>query len=180
MTTTIHAAGLLPGRPSKKGLLRRPTLTRKRDDREDSNPLSPSKKSKVTFDSDVEVRVVEEWEKTLAVVNEEVQQALRKHSFGDDRGYNRIKEIFSPEEGGQGIPSHSTIMNYTLALANNTSLLGKSSSDLVHIVLNCEWLVRPDDYIQTFQRLLANLITAQGSFLADVFRMLIENMATCE
>lgn len=163
-----------------KSLVRRPTLTRKRNESANAEPPSSGKRSKVTFDSDVEVRIMGAWEKAPGLIQEEVRRALEKHALGDDAGYDQVKAIYSAKESSEEEPSPLTIRNYTLALLGSASSLNKNCSDLVHLVISSEWLGRTVDYIELFVRLLAHLVTAQGVFLADVLRMLVENLTTSE
>ena len=159
-----------------KPLLRRPTLSRKRDDGDDIYPSSPAKRTKVTFDSDVEVRVMGDWEKAPELVQEEVRRALEKHATGDDSIYNQVKGIYIAREDPGDEPSSTTMKNYTKALIGNASLLNKSCSALVYAVIGSKWLGREEDYVNLHTRLLAHLVTAHGGFLADVLRMLVENL----
>lgn len=159
-----------------KSLLRRSTLVRKREDDEDAPPSSPGKKAKVTFDSDVEVRVVSDWEKAPQFIQEEVRRAFAKRALGDNSGYDRLKDVYSKKQSNEEELSPFTIKNYTTSLLANVSALHKSNSDLVHAVLSSDWLGRTEDYVTLFVRLLANLSSAQGVFLGDVVRMLVSNL----
>ncbi|KAL9638352.1 MAG: hypothetical protein Q9164_001602 [Protoblastenia rupestris] len=155
---------------------RRPSLVRKRDDDEEPPPSSPSKRSRVTFDSDVEVRSVGEYEKAPELIQEEVRSALEKRAWGDDSGYESIKAVYSRQEDEDDDPSPTTLRNYTIALLSNISSLNKSTADLIRTVLKSEWIGRDEEYVSLFVRLLANIVTAQGSFLADTLRMLVDNL----
>ena len=159
-----------------KALPRRSTLVRKREDDDEAAPSSPGKKPRVTFDSDVEVRVVNDWEKAPHLIQEEVRRAFMKRTLGDDSGYNKLKEVYSKKQAHEEDMSQATIKNYTIALLANVSALNKSNSDLVHAVLNSEWLGRTEDYVAIYVRLLANLVSTQGVFLVDVVRMLVNSL----
>lgn len=174
--STIQPPGASIAATTPKSLLRRPTLVRKREDDEDEPPSSPGKKAKVTFDSDVEVRVVSDWEKAPHLIHEEVRRAFAKRALGDNSGYDRLKDVYSNEKSNEEELSPSTIKNYTTSLLANVSALHKSNSDLVHAVLSSDWLGRTEDYVTLFVRLLANLSSAQGVFLGDVVRMLVNNL----
>lgn len=64
-------------------LPRRSTLVRKRDDSSsDYIPSSPTKKVKVTFDNDVEVRTVGQFEKAPELIQQEVRSAFQKRAHG--------------------------------------------------------------------------------------------------
>ena len=157
--------------------LPRPTLSRKRDDNDDAFPSSQPKRAKVAFDPDVEVRVLDDWEKAPELIEEEVRRALTKHAMGDDSDYDHIKGIYTAKENLAGEPSSKTIRNYTRSLIGSASLLNQSCSDLVYAILGSQWLGREGDYVQLYVRLLANLAHSRGEFLADVLRMLVDNFA---
>lgn len=155
---------------------RRSTLVRKREGDEITEPSSPSKRSKVTFDSNVEVQVVEEWGKSPAVIQETVRRAIQKHTVGDSASYERVKAVFVPAKIDQDGASPVAVRNYTAALLSNASLLNKFCADLVNTVLESNWLERSEDYVQLFTQFLANLVSAQGVHLPNVLRMLAENL----
>ena len=157
-------------------LPRRSTLVRKRDDNDEALSLSPTKRSKVTFDSDVEIQMVGDYEKAPELIQEEVRTAFQKRAWGESSGYEHIKAIYSNDADEEDRPSSATLRSYTLALLGNISSLNKSTADLVRIIIKSHWLGRDAEYISIFLRLLANIVTAQGSFLIDVLRMLTENL----
>lgn len=161
-----------------KTLQRRPTLVRKRSGVEDDSPPSPEKRAKVSFDSNVEVRVLGDWEKAPQLIQEEVRHALEQHTLGDKSGYLRVKDVYAVKDKVEDEPSNITLRNYTSALLGNVSSLNRSCSDLVYAVLKHQWLARLDDYVNLYIRFLANLVSAQGVFLADVLRMLVDNLRT--
>ena len=175
MSTTQHPAGPLPA-STPKSLLRRPTLVRKRYDDEEAPPSSPGKRAKVTFDSDVEVKVMDEWEKAPGLIQEEVRRAFAKRALGDNSGYDELKEIYTPKRSEEDEPSSTTIKNYTTALVGNVSELNRSNSELVHLVLKSQWLGRQEDYVTIYVRLLVNIVSAHGIFLGDTLRMLVNNL----
>ena len=176
VTSTIQRPGGPIAATTPKSLLRRPTLVRKREDDEDIPPSSPGKKAKVTFDSDVEVRVVSDWEKAPHLIQEEVHRAFAKRALGDNSGYDRLKDVYSKKKSNEDELGPATIRNYTTSLLASVSALNKSNSDLVHAVLDSDWLGRTEDYVAVFVRLLANIASAQGVFLVDVVRMLVNNL----
>lgn len=159
-----------------KPLPRRSTLVRKREEDDSLEPSSPSKRSRVTFDSEVEVQVVEEWEKSPAVIHDSVRRAIQKHATGDSARYERIKAIFTPAKDDQEQASPTTVKNYTAALLSNVPMLNKSCTDLVNAALDSNWLERSEKHVLLFTQFLANLVSAQGFFLPDVLRMLADNL----
>lgn len=175
LSTIQHPVGPVAA-AAPKSLLRRPTLVRKREDDDEAPPSSPGKKARVTFDSDVEVRLVSAWEKAPHLIQEEVRRAFTKRALGDDSGYDKLKDIYSKKKPNEEEMGSVTLKHYTIALLANVSALNKSNSDLVHTVLSSDWLARTEDYVNLYVRLLANLVSAQGVFLADVVRMLVNNL----
>lgn len=176
---TLARPSELPSTVPTKLLPGRPTLIRKRINLEDASSQSSqssTKKPKVSFSSDVEVRVVGAWEKSPELIQEEVGRALEKHARGDDSSYLEVKDIYSANKSTEHEPSTTTLRNYTAALIGNVSLLNKSRSDLVYAILNSPWLERSEDYTTIYTRFLANLVSAQGVYLADALRMLVENL----
>lgn len=173
--STLSPVGRTEPTPLIKPLLRRPTLVRKRNDVENERPSSPGKRLKVSFDSNVDVRVMRDWEKAPQLIHEEVRRALEQHGLGDDIGYNQAKDIYTAKSKLEDEPSNITLRNYTQALLGNVSSLNKSCSGLVHAVLESDWLGRQDDYFTLYVRFLANLVSAHGIFLVDVLRMLVGN-----
>ncbi|KAL8948539.1 MAG: hypothetical protein Q9222_005289 [Ikaeria aurantiellina] len=175
MTTATAPVGTTPV-PITKDSTRPSSIIRKRKIDDSLASSSPSKQSRVTFDSDVEVRIVEKWEKSAAVIQDSVRRAIVKHKNGDNAGYDSIKDIYAPRKGEQEEASPTTVKNHTAALLSNVGLLDKSCGDLVHAVLSSGWLGQSEDYIHLFTQFLANLVSAQGLFLPDVLRMLVENL----
>ena len=170
--------------PTKQPV-RRPTLVRKREDSDSGidrarTPSSPSKRLKVSFDNEVQVKVMDDWEKAPAVIREEVRRALELHAQGDDSAYDRVKEIYTTKPTAEDAPSATTLRNYTAALLSSVSGLNISCSGLVHAVLQSVWIVRDEDYVALFLRLLGNLVSAQGVYVGDVLRMLVEYLVNSE
>lgn len=175
MDTLAGPGELQPALPQKL-LPGRPTLARKRINLEEPSSPTSAKKPKVSFSSDVEVRVLETWEKSPKSIQDEVGRALEKHASGDASSYLEVKDIYSSNKNTESEPSTATLRNYTTALIGNVSLLNKSCSDLVYAILNSPWLARSDEYASLYTRFLANLVSAQGVYLADALRMLVENL----
>ena len=154
----------------------RPTLVRKRDDTSEQASINSAKRIKVTFDSDVKVRTVDDWETGPEAVHAEVRRAFAKRAVGDSSGYERIKSVYSADNADDDEPTPKMMKNYTMALLANVPALTKSNSDLVYVLLKSEWLGRKEDYIAPFVRLLANLVSTQGMFLGETMRMLVGNL----
>ena len=174
MPTILRPAGSIP--TATKSLVRRPTLSRKHDEIDDRLSPVPTKRAKVKFDDNIEVKELQEWGKVPELVQEEVRRALQMHSIGDNSGYNEIKSVFRLSLKGEAECSPNTLRSYTNALLSNIAALDKSCSDLVHSILNSAWINQADDYITLYVRLLANLVSAHGSFLLDVLNMMVQNL----
>lgn len=179
MATSVHRSGS-GATTTQKPIPRRPTLVRKRNDDDEAPPSRPGKRSKVTFDSDVEIRVMNDSETAPEIIQEEVRRAFEKHRLGDPAGYNKIKDVYNSGKDDEDAPSATTLRNYTLALLGKVSSLDRSCSDLVHEVLHFQWLGRPENYVTLHVRLLASLVSVQGSYLGDTLRMLINNLTACK
>ena len=174
MTTTPGPAG--PVFTTAKPLVRRSTLVRKRDEIENGSSPAPAKRVKVAFDEKVEVQNIHDWQKAPEVILEEVRRAFQKHAQGENSGYNELKSIYNSQKKEKKPVSSTTMKSYTMALLSNVSILNKSCSDLVHAVLNSQWLGRDDDYVRAYMRLIANIVSSQGIFVVEVLGMLVENL----
>ncbi|KAG8527015.1 uncharacterized protein KY384_008444 [Bacidia gigantensis] len=162
--------------PSSQDLPRRSSLVRRRDDDDDTIPSSPSKRPRVTWDSDVEVRTVGENEKAPELILEEVRIAFRDKASGDWSRYERLKAVYNDTQDNDTQPTPTTLRNYTIALLANVSSLNKTTTDLVRKVISSEWLGRESEYVVLFMRLLGSLNTAQPIFLESSLNMLVENL----
>ena len=176
MSTTLRPTAPT-GTSTPKPPPHRSTLVRKRDDKDEQIPSSPTKKTRVTFDSDVQVRMVHDWEKGPEIVHDEVRRALARRAVGDSSGYELIKRVYSANNTQEDKPTPRMIKHYTMALLNNVSALTKSNSDLVHQVLKSDWLGRQDDYVILFKQLMANIVSNHGTFLREAMQILVDNLA---
>lgn len=179
MTTATRPVGPTLAQVTKK--LPQPSrLVRKRANEDIPESSNPTKRHRVTFDSDVEVRTMESWEKSPAVIQEAVQRALQNRANGNSTSYDNIKALYVPGKDDGDEASPAAIRNHTAALLSNVSMLNKNCADLVHAVLGSDWLGRSEDYVHLFLQFLANLVSAQGLFLPDVLQMLVENITACK
>ena len=172
--TTLATPTIISSKP------RRSTLVRKRDDDDMSIPSSPSKRTRVTFDSDVEVRSIAEFEKAPELIQEEVRSAFEGKVRGDRGGYERLKLVYTgqgnEDDDEDDDTNPSTLRNYLAALLRNIPSLNKTNRDLVHAIIHSQWLGRGEDYFTTFTRLLASIIIANASFLEPALLMLVNNL----
>lgn len=186
---SIMATGPRVGEPALPALIKlspkRSTLVRKRDDMDtslekDATPSNSSKKLKVSFDNEVDVKVMDNWEKAPAIIREEVRRALERRAHGDDSAYERVREVYNTKSTAEDAPSSTTLRNHTTALLSCVSALNRSCSGLVHDILTSEWIDRDEEYVALYMRFLGNLVSAQGAYLGDVLRMLVEYLANRE
>ena len=138
-------------------------------------PSSPSKRSRVTFDSDVEiVSADEEEELDPLVVKEQVRRAIEKHRVRDDESYERIKSIFSTPHDKENSPSTKVLKTHLQALLANITSLNKDCSGLVNALLCSEWIGRDQNYYSTYVRFLNNLAAAQRGYQHKIMGVLVD------
>ena len=176
MSPILYSSDPAPS-STPKPLLRRSTLVRKREEiGDDEPPSSPGKKAKVTFDSDVEVRMVDDLGKSPELIYDEVRRALESRAQGDGSLCTKLRAVYTSNGDDDVELSPRTITAYTTALLANISALGPSNSHLVHCLIRSDWLGRSEDYYHLFRQLLENLVSTHGVFLGDVLRMLVDNL----
>jgi len=138
-------------------------------------PSSPSKRSRVTFDSDVEiVSADEEEELDPLVVKEQVRRAIERHRVKEDESYERIKSLFAISHEKDSAPSSKVLKIHVQALLANVTALNKDCSGLVTAVLHSEWIGREDNYYALFVRFLNNLAAAQRGYQPKMMAMLVD------
>lgn len=177
-------------KPSKP-LLRRATLSgtiRKAEEAElDSDflsaPPSPSKRARVSFNPNVEEKIMEEYQakgRSLESIRLEVKSSIEAHLKGDSEGYDAIKEVFSPrrvddEDDESEGDVNVDMQTYLLALTSYASLLNKGCSGLLKAVLACEWIGRDESFVKAYVHFLGSLTSAQGAYVGMVLGMLVGN-----
>ncbi|KEF54013.1 uncharacterized protein A1O9_09808 [Exophiala aquamarina CBS 119918] len=157
-------------------LQRRSTLKRSIDETSFMDaPSSPSKRSRVTFDSDVEiVSAGEEDELDPLVVKEQVRRAVERRKAKEDESYERIKSVFTISYENPGAPSTKVLKIHLQALLANVTALNKDCSGLVTAVLYSEWIGREEPYYALFVRFLNNLAAAQRGYQHKIMSMLVD------
>ena len=166
---------------TSKSLVRRPTLVRKfaeadlGADKGLQTPLSSVKRTKVAFNNEVEINLVEDWDKAPELTREEVRRALERHRNGDSSSYETLKMVFTVDRRNGMATDSSTLRRYTTALLSNISYLDRSCSDLVQLVFKIDWAVEDDAYIALYQRLVGNLVLSQGTWLNPALQMLVKH-----
>ena len=124
------------------------------------------------------------FEKSTAVVSEEVRRAIQRHLVGNSDAYDRVKELFvaNPkelEDDGSplyDLPTHTSLKNHLFGLFSNISSLDGRCSGLVHAVLASEWVGRDEAYVRLFVRFLGTLAAAHGSYLNSILKMLVNGL----
>ena len=138
-------------------------------------PASPSKRSRVTFDSDVEIVSADD-DDTLStdVVTEQVRRAIERHRAGDHTSYDNIRSTFAVPAEKETAPSAHVMKAHLTAVLTNVAGLTKECNSLVNAVLYSEWVGRDDTYYALFVRFLSNLAAAQRGYQAKIMQMLVE------
>ena len=136
---------------------------------------SPSKRSRVTFDPDVQV-VSPDDEDDLdpALVREEVRRAIKRHLNGEDEAYNQVKAIFTKDPQADNAPSTATVRVHLQAVYANVSSLNKRCDDLVSAILFAEWIGRDEAYFSLYAKFVGLLAAAQGGYLGRIMFALVE------
>lgn len=146
----------------------------------DTLSSSQGKRQKVAFDPDVEIRVLEDWnEKGIELVREEVRRGIEKHLAGNNAAYDQLKQLFSAKPFEEDAPSTRLLQKYLHALTGHASWLDKNCSGLVHAVLDCQWLLRDESFVQSYIRFLGGLLSAHGGYTGLVLRMVVQNFVSC-
>jgi RNA polymerase I-specific transcription initiation factor RRN3 len=189
MRASTSGASAKPSKP----LLRRSTLSgtiRKIGDTDleadlTSAPPSPRKKARVSFNPNVEEKIMDPYRaqgKSLDVVRIEVRRAIADHLRGNSENYSMIKEIFSAERREDEdedeefeAERRANIKTYLVALTNYTSELNRNCSDLVKSVVSCEWVGRDEAFVKAYVHFLGSLASAQGSYVSMVLGRLVGN-----
>ncbi|KAF2771959.1 RRN3-domain-containing protein [Teratosphaeria nubilosa] len=177
-------AGAMPPPPTP--LTKRPTLGMKRDssylDTDDEHSLSSTtKRLKVEFDPNVEIRILDDWnEKSLELVKEEVRVGVEKHLASgdkrDDTEYIKLLQLLGQEVGSGEAPSGRLLKKYLLAVEAKVSSLGDCGK-LVSAVLELSWLGRDDVFAQLYVRFLTTLATAHTKFVPSITQKLVSHFA---
>lgn len=194
---TIASAITKPIKP----LLRRATLSgtvRTRDeagldidDPSMSVPSSPTKRARtVTFNPTVQEQIFSssptsvQLQSELKIVRLRTRVAIENHvSKTNSEDYDELKAVFASQakrsrETRDGDMSDSEEMRlYLLALTSYVSLLGKDCNGLVRAVLDCEWVGRDITFVNTYIQFLANLASAQGSYVSNILVMVVDKFA---
>ena len=159
------------------------SLKRKRNPNEpfsDDSQQSSSKILKVSFDDDVEVRMVDELgERPVHLVHQEIRHAIQQHTSGSSHEeYDNLKQqlanAFDPDQGY----SKTLARKYLLGLISNVTLLTRQCGDLVQTALDMKWLGKDDALVALYVKFLGNLVSSQSGNVASALSMLVGNFTT--
>jgi RNA polymerase I-specific transcription initiation factor RRN3 len=141
------------------------------------------KRARVTFNPNVEEKVLEEYVakgRTVESVRTEIKRAIEAHGRGYSEKYDAIKGIFVPrreddedDEEQDATASNEEMKIYLLALTNYVSLLNKNCNGLVRAILACEWMGREESFVKVYAQFLGNLVSTQGAYVGMVLGMLV-------
>lgn len=166
--------------------LKRPTLGLKRDsshfDTDEETQLSLStKKLKVEFDPNVEIRIVEDWsEKSFDLVKEEVRLSVDRHlaptEKRDDTQYTKLLQALGQDATDSGALSGGLLKKYLLAIEGKISKIG-GCGKLATAAMNLSWLGRDDVFVGLFIRFLTSLATSHARFIPSIMQKLVSHFA---
>ncbi|KAK5134633.1 hypothetical protein LTR08_006289 [Meristemomyces frigidus] len=182
MVSLATPAGVMAPPPTL--LPKRPTVGLKRDssylDTDDEASLSSTtKKLKVAFSPNVDVRFVDDWsEKSFELVKEEVRLGMERHlapgEQKDDTQYIKLLQLLSQDAESGEAPSGKLLKKYVLAIEAKVSSLGDCGK-LANAVLDLSWLGRDDVFVGLFIRFLVTLANAHPKYVASITQMLVAN-----
>ncbi|KAF2093120.1 RNA polymerase I-specific transcription initiation factor RRN3 [Rhizodiscina lignyota] len=141
---------------------------------------SPTKRLKVTFNPEIDVRVVEDWrDKAIGLVREEVRTGIDGHITGTNSArYDQIKQFFAASPSAKDALSSRLLRKYLIALIGCIRSLDKRCNGLVHAVVDSAWLERDDEFIAMYLRLLGALVSAHGGYIHEVLSMLVSKFTS--
>ena len=135
---------------------------------------SQLKKRRVTFDPDVDIRILnDDTEKSLELVGEEVRRAIERHAQGEKAAYDELKGLFKAAPTADGAPSSALLQKYIVALANHAPLLDHDCKGLVHAVIDCSWAARNEHFVRSYRYFFRSLLSVQPGYLSTILQMLV-------
>lgn len=170
LASTERSLGIVA--PSAGGSLKRRHYDNSSDT--ENHASSQLKRRRVTFDPDVDVRILtDENDKTLELVGEEVRRAIEKHATRDKAAYDGLKGLFREAPTSESAPLSGLLQKYVVALTNNAPLLDHSCKGLVHAVIDCSWIARNEHFVRSYRHFLRSLLSVQPGYLSTVLQMLV-------
>ncbi len=135
---------------------------------------SQLKKRKVTFDPEVDIRIVgNDNDKSLELVIEEVRRAIERHAQGEKAAYDGLKGLFKAEPTADDSPSSGLLQKYIIALANHAPLLDHDCKGLVHAAIDCSWVARNEYFVRSYRSFFRSLLSVQPGYLSTILQMLV-------
>ena len=183
MVSLTSHPGAMPPPPTP--LPKRPTLGLKRDssylDTDDEANLSSStKKLKVQFSPNVDVKYMDDWsDKSYDLVKEEVRLAIQRHTAPaagqrDDAQYVKLLQLLGQDAFSSEAPSAKLLAKYVQAVDNRVSSLAECGK-LVIAVLDLSWLGRDESFVGLYTRFLCDLASAHARFIPSIMERLVAN-----
>lgn len=157
--------------------------------------MSPSKRMRVAFNDDIDVRILDEWTpKPQDLVQEEVRAAVEghlRHSAGsDDTAYEQLRMLFASaavgeqqNNGGEvshddpDRPSGALLKQYLVALLRRIGDL-KGCSTLVYAVLDVNWFGREDKFVTLYIKFLGALGSVIPGFLKHIMEKTVRHFVS--
>jgi hypothetical protein len=118
-------------------------------------------------------------EKSAQLVKEEVRRAIEGHLARDSSNYAALKSILTTKSTASDAPSPILLKRYIDAISVSSQLVNKECRGLVAAVLDCSWLGRSDEFLVSYRRLLANIISAHGGFAPLILESIVDKFVEC-
>jgi RNA polymerase I-specific transcription initiation factor RRN3 len=172
LTSTPRPLGTIMA-PSAGGSLKRKQTDNSSD--AENAALGQPKRRRVTFDPDVDVRILSEHsEKSLDLVRGEVERAIEKHAVGEKAAYDGLKAHFKEAPTSSKAPTSRLLQKYVIALCEYTPKLDHSCKGLVHAVLDCSWIARNEDFVRSYRDFLRSLVSVQSGYITTVLSTIVD------
>ncbi|PNS20408.1 RNA polymerase I-specific transcription initiation factor rrn3 [Sphaceloma murrayae] len=163
----------------------------KRDSTHLANPrdLSPSKRMRVAFNDDIDVRILDEWTpRPQDLVQEEVRAAIDGHlRHGDKTAYEQLRMLFAGAAVGEQVrdgeevrhddperPSGALLKQYLVALLRRMGDL-KGCPALVYAVLDMNWFGREDMFVKLYVKFVGALGSIIPGYLGQVMEKTVRH-----
>ena len=170
--------------PPLTPVTKRPALGWKRDssylDTDDEAGLSTStKRLRVAFDDNVDVRIMEDWtDKSYELVKEEVRIGIQQHlapvEQRNDAKYIKLLQLLEQDASSSEAPSTKLLKKYVTVLDMRASLLGDCGK-LVNAVLDLSWLGRDEGFVASYTKFLRVLASTHAKFIAPMMERLVSH-----
>jgi RNA polymerase I-specific transcription initiation factor RRN3 len=174
LASTHTALGTVAPAVAPAGSLKRKQRDASSDAEADSTPAQ-LKRRRVTFDPDVDVRILSDdpHEKSMELVTEEVRRAIEKHAAGEKAAYDQVRSLFAETPTTPGAPLSGLLHKYVIALTNTTPLLDNNCKGLVHAVIDCSWIARNEHFVRSYRNFLRSLLSVHPGYMSTVLQMLV-------